>query len=312
VWRGATDASGITGIYCSVINESTGAVVVNNLTVQANTTAIAPRVCVVNGRFLFVWFSSSDSKLYAASMTVGGTTLTTTATDTTANVGTPYNYEIAATSDASGALVVFESATAGNAVSCIVIGETVTVTRAEVQLMASATVTNKSPLALVAFTANVFLVACGSSAAATLWTATFTCAADGLITGLTASSPVTPGGVVLTMTGVATSATSVRMFSLGINSPSAVRPNSTFTVSSTNTASAVTTIFNSIVYSGANYGPWQAGKAFVYDGAAYLPVFIATTLQPTLFVLDASGAVVASRVATAAVPSRMPSSGIFG
>lgn len=317
VWRDIAVSGTINGINCSVIDEQTGARVVDNVQLVADPLAICPRVVYDNnGGFFVTWLTTTVANRMFAAVVL-----------TTGAVGTP----VQILSDAKlvvknfdacfftginlpqGNLQVYRwnDAAAGTAsVRALRLDRTGTVpvlfgAPLDIILKAAIAVANIRGLTVRVFAggvAGVFVIQDTGAPGLSGATITTNFAVGTAATGISAFAQVAAESHV-TATPFTTGGDSMRVFcdQIGAVGTAAISPINAASVSNTLVPFSVSVLNNSASFShvfGAGAangpeGPWIAGKAFTHPDGIHtsLPCFtieasLGTTLQNAFFLLD--------------------------
>lgn len=306
VWLGTTAGATVTGVFMSLRDETTGALIVSNQLVYASATARPPRVCVTR-----TTAAPAFSVIYA-----DGTNILLSSFDLNGAVATAAGAVIVTDLVATGVYAISPTGVTGNpgGIDLLVAWECSTGTTsiaAEVFNFGSVAISAQVNAVTTAQAARGTIAAVDLAPFDSISTAVLVARNSGGIvtTAIVAFSFPT---LTVTFAAVNTAITSTPVAVTGVlvgaaiqvfASPSlvtgpAVQQNTTFSLSAANVSSAVTDIFRQIRVANGIYGPHVTGRAFASSGVAYVPVILlsaaALPLQDSLFVISSTGELVAA------------------
>jgi len=323
VWinRDATGAA--LGIGLSLVDETTGTHILNDVAVSASAGAFSPRVVYAGGLFLVIWLDGNLMNAVTVNTTGTPAVSATTALINSANLA-GRSFDMAVGSNSGRVLVAYGWADGITSVRSILVGATAppTILAGPNNLISQAqlAIANLWGIAVARFGTSTAMGVFTSGVGATAMSGLAGVATDAsgvLATGptqLDATIAATGSPVHVTACNAATGTNALQVFydrqsEWGTNT---INPLKTLTTDSTLIPSvAAATFINSAAFSGSAttpagpQGPWIAGKAFNDGTGVFLPVCImegysglgANTAnnnqQNTIFVLNGSALVAA-------------------
>jgi hypothetical protein len=289
------------GVFSTIIDEATGAIVLGSYQVAASGNN--PRVCVTgtsNNQFAIVWQGAGANILATVLSAAGGVVVGTTTIVTNGLNSSSATDLISMPGSPGKCILAYRTTRAATDVEAVVFDQTLTVTSdlntaiSNTYLTASialAPFSDNTHIALVAVQTNTHIAGVlttilsysgGSLTVAQATSASSICSSGNLDSTGAVAAIQTPGAGSVTV----------------VCFPKAPSGNiaacQTGVLSTANAVSGITTIANYAFTSGGLAGPYLAGKPFASNSAIYIPVAIQSPLQSCLFVLDASGNVVAN------------------
>jgi hypothetical protein len=300
-------SQGATNVYMTIIDEATGALIINGTQVYTGALKGAPRVCAVGSSFIVAVAPNATNNINMVAVLASTGAITTASTNVSSTfrpAGTPQGFEMIAF-NGQALLVYNSSATGATVIGALCFGTTGAVTASEINVIANGVMGGSviEGIGACSMSATTAMVMTGNTTDSKLWTATISISGSTL-TVTNAATGTAIASNARQATGCLDPATgTVRVFvgnTTVIPSQTLQFSLQTMTITTANVASAVTTIANTNVLNTAAgtimEGPFITGKAFSIGSApgsrVYVPVQHVSQLQTTYFFLDSGGNIV--------------------